>query len=208
MATASITLNPMLTTNAPGLFNVNSAGYTQGDAMDDPAVKFYLNAGVVAASATSPLWGGMPISESIPSAVSQPGTNILGNTLALATATANATGICVFNQAQAGLTSPSSTTPLFGAGMSANFYRFGSNARIPLRINPALISLDGGLISQQVSWDYTNNWITTFSVTAFPVKVLNISTSGNKTVGYNAGTGAANWYSVDPSGAYVALCLI
>ena len=39
---AQISLTPMATTNAYGLFNTNSAGFTQGDAVDDPAVKFYL----------------------------------------------------------------------------------------------------------------------------------------------------------------------
>lgn len=206
MTTASITLNPMVTTNAGGLFNVNTAGYTQGDAMDDPAVKFWLSAGVVSSAASSPIWGGMPIQELIPAAASQPGTNILGGTVSLATAEANVTGICVFNQAQAGLTSPSSNAPLYGPGMSANFYRLGSGARIPLRINPALISLDGSLITSQVSWDFTNNWITTYSATAFPVKILNISTTGNKFVSY--ASGSANWVSTDPNGAYLALCLI
>jgi len=36
----SVSISPMLTTNAAGLFNVNSQGYTQGDAQDDPAVNF------------------------------------------------------------------------------------------------------------------------------------------------------------------------
>ena len=49
----SIAFNPMLTTNAAGLFNTNSAGYTQGDALDDPAVKFFLSGGIVSSSAST-----------------------------------------------------------------------------------------------------------------------------------------------------------
>lgn len=200
----NITFNPATTTNAAGLFNVNSAGFTQGDAQDDPATKFRLTGGIVAATSPTPLYGGMLIQELLPAASSQPGANILGNQLLPATAAANTTGICVINKAYAGVTSPSSPVPLFGQGMSANFYRFGSLGRIPLRINPALVSLDGGLITQQVSWDYVNNWITTFSATAFPVKILTISTSGNKTVAYNSGTGAATYLTTE----YIALCEI
>jgi len=201
----SIAFNPMLTTNAQGLFNTNSAGFTQGDAQDDPAVKFFLAGGIVTSSASTPLWGGLPISEDIPAAATQPGTNTLGSTIALATNLANTTGISVFNQAYGGVTTPTSTAPQFAAGSSINYYRFNSGARIPLRINPALVSLDGGLITQQVSWDYTAQWITTYDGTnAFPVRILNISTTGNKTVSYNSGTGAVNWIYTEA----VAVCLI
>jgi len=201
----SIAFNPMLTTNAAGLFNTNSAGYTQGDAQDDPAVKFFLAGGIVTSSASTPLWGGLPISEDIPAAATQPGTNTLGSTIALATSLANTTGITVFNQAYGGIITPTSTCPQFAAGSSVNFYRFGSGARIPLRINPALVSLDGGLITQQVTWDYTAQWLTTYdSTNAFPVRILSISTSGNKTASYNSGTGALNWIYTEA----LAVCLI
>jgi len=91
--TAQISLQPMVTTNAAGLFNVNSAGFTQGDALDDPAVKFWLAGGVFSTAATVPLWGGVPIAETIPTAQQgfysgdyQPGTNTLGGTIVQATA--------------------------------------------------------------------------------------------------------------------------
>ena len=67
---AQISLNPMATTNALGLFSTNSNGFTQGDAQDDPAVKFALAGGVLSTSATTPLWGGVPIAETIPIAAS------------------------------------------------------------------------------------------------------------------------------------------
>ena len=65
---AQISLNPMATTNAAGLFSVNSNGFTQGDAQDDPAIKFQLVGGVLSTAATVPLWGGVPIAETIPTA--------------------------------------------------------------------------------------------------------------------------------------------
>ena len=91
--------------------------------------------------------------------------------------------------------------------MSVNFYRFGSGARIPLILDPGSLTIDGELVSTTVYFDYTNNWVTTTqpgTQAALPVKVLQVSTSGNKTVSYNSGTGAANWiYNQN-----VALCLI
>lgn len=201
-----IGLNPMQTTNAGGLFNVNSAGFTQGDAQDDPAVKFSLASGVLSSAATSPIWGGVPIQEFIPAATTQPGGNVLGSTLLQAGTLAVPTGISVYNQAFAGITTPQSTAPLFTPGMSVNFYRFGSGARIPMVLDPASIGIDGQLISTTVYYDYTNNWITTTAVTPapLPVKVLKVSTTGNKTVSYNGTNNTANWIY----NQYVALCLI
>jgi hypothetical protein len=202
---AQISLNPMQTTNAAGLFQTNSQGFTQGDAQDDPAVKFALCGGVLSTEAATPIWGGVPISELIPAAVTQPGTDLLGSTILQATEAADTTGICVFNQAFGGITTPQSNAPLFSPGMSVNYYRFGSGARIPLRIDPALVSLDGGLVTQQVEWDYTLNQIVAYSAgPAFPVKILRISTANNLAVSYDGMTGNANWVSDAP----LALCLI
>jgi hypothetical protein len=186
---AQISLNPMATTNAKGLFSTNSNGFTQGDALDDPAVKFALAGGTLSTSATVPLWGGIPIAESI-------ADSVLGNSVLQADGTTAPTGIAVFNQAFAGITTPQSTAPLYSPGMSVNFYRFGSGARIPLALNPASVTLDGDLISTTVYFDYTNNWVTTVqpgSQPALPVKVLKISTQNNKTVSYSSVTGNANW---------------
>ena len=47
---ANLSLNPMATTNALGSFGVQSDGYVQGIALDDPANRFNLAAGTVAAT--------------------------------------------------------------------------------------------------------------------------------------------------------------
>ena len=211
--TSQISLNPMATTNAAGLFNTNSAGYTQGDAQDDPAVRFALSGGVLSTAAVTPIWGGVPIEEIISSLQDgaspfsgnkQPGTDSLGSKILQAVDLATSTGICVFNQAFAGITTPQSTAPMYSPGMSVNFYRFGSGARIPLRINPAL-NLTGDIVNIQLSWDFVEGWLTTYdSTNAFPVKVLKVSTSGNKSVAYDGMTGNANWIYSEK----LALCLI
>jgi len=205
---AQISLTPMATTNAYGLFNTNSAGFTQGDAVDDPAVKFYLAGGVLSTSATTPIWGGIPIIENIPAAASQPGTDTLGSTIIQATGSATPTGICVFNQAYQGITTPQSTAPLYSPGMSVAFYRFGSNARIPLVCDSTILALDGSSVVETVYYNYSTNQLTATqpgTQAAFPVKILKVSPAGtNKSVSYNSGTGNANWVNTD----IVALCLI
>ena len=199
---AQISLNPMVTTNAAGLFNVNSAGFTQGDAQDDPAVKFQLAGGVLSTDATTPLWGGVPIAEIIPVAQQgvysgdyQPGTDTLGGTIIQSDEATAPTGIAVFNQAFQGITTPQSTAPLYSPGMSVNFYRFGSGARIPLPCDASVVALAGSSIVETVYWDTVNFRLTTTSTDNFavPCKILRISTSGNKIVSYDGMTGNANW---------------
>ena len=205
--TAQISLNPMATTNAANLFNVNSQGFTQGDAQDDPAVKFALAGGVLSTSATTPLWGGVPIIEQIPGAPSQPGTDTLGATVVQATTNAVPTGICVYNQAFGGITTPQSNAPLFSPGMSVNFYRFGSGARIPMACDSSVVALDGSSIVETVYYNYSTNLLTTTQPSgqeALPVKILRTSTTGNKLVSYSSGTGNANWTST----GNIALVLI
>ena len=189
---AQISLNPMATTNALGLFSTNSNGFTQGDAQDDPAVKFALAGGVLSTDATTPVWGGIPVQEFVPSSNS----NVLGSTLLQATTSAIPQAIVVFNQGFGGITTPSSTAPLYSPGMSVNYYRFGSGARIPLALDPASVTLEGDLISTTVYFNYTTNLLTVTQPSgqaALPVKVLKISTQNNKTVSYNGMTGNANW---------------
>lgn len=188
---ASINMNPILTTNAKGLFSTNSNGYTQGDAQDDPAVKFALCGGVYDAAATAPMFGGLPVDEFVPA-----GDSVLGSTIKAATDAATPTAFTVFNQAFAGLTTPQSNAPAFLPGMSVNYYRLGSGARIPVQLDPASITLEGELVSTTVYWDFTAGWLTTTqpgTQAALPVKVLRVSTVNNKTVSYDALTGYANW---------------
>jgi hypothetical protein len=202
---SNISINPMLTTNAKGLFNVNSTGFTQGDALDDPAVKFQLASGFIKSTETLPMWGGLPIFENIVLQTTTPSSGVLNGAIGRATTIANSTGICVFNQAFQGITTPQSTAPQYTSGMTVNFYRFGSLARIPMRLDPALVSLDGSLITTDVIYDFTNNWLTAWvSGAVFPVNILKISTTGNKTVSYDSTTGFANWVYNE----YVALVQI
>jgi len=62
----------------------------------------------------------------------------------------------VFNQDHAMVNSPQSPVPLAGSGMLVNFFRLGSGARIAVACDPSLVSLEGSVITSQVSWDFHN----------------------------------------------------
>ncbi|KGC14211.1 hypothetical protein DM48_368 [Burkholderia gladioli] len=146
---------PYATTNAAGSFSVQSAGYVQGVYQDEPAIRYSLASGTLSPNATGPIWGGMAISESIAPASNYDRT--LGGTIVPATAVSNITGFSVFNNAYSMVGSPSSPVPLAGnAGASVAFFRLGCGIRIPVAMDPSLVSLDGSLITTQVSWDFNN----------------------------------------------------
>jgi hypothetical protein len=150
----SVPLSPMLTTNAAGSFRLQTEGYVQGVAMDDPAVRFFLASGTLGPAETLPMWGGVLISETVGGNLANSYTNTNGRIITRAATLAVATGFSVFNQSHAWISSPQSEVPVALNNMSVGFYRFGSGARIPVAIDPSLVSLEGGLITQQVSWDY------------------------------------------------------
>ena len=51
-----IAINPVVTTNAPGSFNISSEGYIQGTALNDPAIRNELAGGVLDIAASGPIW--------------------------------------------------------------------------------------------------------------------------------------------------------
>ncbi|HGW8507406.1 TPA: hypothetical protein ACNRPQ_005677 [Raoultella ornithinolytica] len=162
---ANLSLNPMATTNAAGSFGVQSDGFIQGVALDDPANRFNLASGTVAASETKPLWGGLPVAELLPGNQSSP----RGSTIRRAVSVAELEGFTVFNQAHNGLTSPQSPVPLYASGMSVSFYRIGSNMRVPLKASAQVVSLGttGASVKTALAWDFVNNQITTAAAAGF-----------------------------------------
>lgn len=170
--TTTVSFNPMATTTAAGLFGTSSDGYTQGVAMDDPASRYWLSGGYLAATETLPMWGGVAISESLSPASSN---GHLGNSITRASLVGNITGFSVFNQSHNGINWPQSQVPTIQSGMSLNFYRFGSNARIPVACDPGLVGIDGGLITQQVSWDFNNQRLQAYVPSAATVSVTSMT---------------------------------
>lgn len=197
---ANLSLNPMATTNAAGSFGVQSDGFIQGVALDDPANRFNLASGTVAATETKPLWGGLPVAELLPGVNSSP----RGSTIRRAASLAELEGFTVFNQAHNGLTTPQSPVPLYASGMSVSFYRLGSNMRVPLKASTQVVALGtaGASVKTPLAWDFVNNQVTTAAAAAFAG--ANIATTA---VTYSNGVATATTASAHglTAGQYVKI---
>lgn len=206
----SIQFNPLPQTSAAGMFTIESDGYIAGTAMPDPATRFALAGGILASTETLPMFGGVAIGENIPTERSTaPATPTrpdvaLGGSIIRAAAEAGHTGFSVFDQNYSAINTPQSPCPSVGPGGLVNFYRFGSGARVCLPITASLVTLEGTLITSQVSWDYTNQIIIAFATTALPVKILNIKSTNCMIPVYSSATGFVTW---NYNGA-VALCVL
>lgn len=171
--------NPMQVTNASGFFGVQSDGFTQGVAHDDPAVRYQLAGGFLASSETLPMWGGVGITESLNASGSN---GHYGNSITRATTTAGITGFSVFNQGHNWINSPENQVPIAGVGQSVNFYRLGSLARIPLAADPSLVaSLYSDPITQQVTWDINNQRLVAYDSGTSTVSVSSLTASWSST---------------------------
>ena len=184
----SITFNPMLTTSASNNFATGTEGWTQGDFQADPTARNWLIAARVPSSATTPLWPGMPITEtSVVTGI----TSSADVAITAATTEAAITGFTVINQAYGGITVPGDNVPLFYAGQTISCIRLGSNARIVVPVDAAAISaLSNVAINTPVYWDFATNALTNSGSTALPVKLLGLD-SNSKVFTY--ASGAATW---------------
>jgi len=169
----SLSFNPTQTTNARGSFGTGWTGLIQGTALDSPSVRGALAGGVLATTETLPMWGGVGISEAVPSSpMTAAGT--FGGSIrraALLTGTVALTGFSVFDQNHSAINTPQSPVPLVGIGATMNLYRLGSGARIAVAADPVLASLGGGVINAQVSWDFAQQRLVPF-VAAYAANVI------------------------------------
>lgn len=194
MAAPAIQLNPNITTQATGTFGVQWNGLCQGTAYPDPSTRFNLSAGILSNSETLPMWGGVGIYEDVPPAVSSVGLSGqlstqegIGGAVGRATGLTGSkalTGFSVFDQAYGMINTPQSPVPTIGSYGQVMLYRLGSGARLVVAMAPSLVSLEGGLITAQVSWDYTNQELVPYTAAyvANPITGATwASTSGGQT---------------------------
>lgn len=190
----AISFNPQQTTSPSNTFLQNTEGYVQGTTFDDTSSRMWLLSGTVASTVTQPVWGGMVVTEEVPTV----NNNSLGSSLVLASAAGNVTGMTVFDQSHNMIIVPGNTVQQALAGMTINYYRFGSNARIAVSVLSSLVaSLEGGAINQALYWDPALFQLTasgTSGAFALPstTKILSFN-SNSKIVSYNSGTGALTW---------------
>lgn len=181
---SSVSINPMATTNAAGLFSVTTDGMVQGAIMDDPVARFALATGFVDPAETLPMWPGIAISESIPAGSSLAnGTpdRAYGPPLKRATTvtpgTGGITGFTCLNQMHAGIVTPQNKVPSLGSYMTSPFFRLGSGARMALACDPSLQSVLGGSTKQQVSWDFNNQIITAYDASTPTYSLTSITSN-------------------------------
>lgn len=179
MAATSLPYQPYTTSNASGSFNVQSKGYIQGQALPDPAIRNELAGATLAPAEVLPMWGGVGIYENVGGGANSPrgetGSIVGRATSITAGAALSLTGFSVFDQNHAMVNSPQSPVPMIGAYGQVNLYRLGSGARIAVACAPALVSLQGGLIGSQVSWDFGAQQLVQYNA-AYPANVITAAT--------------------------------
>lgn len=166
MTVAATVFNPFITTNAAGSFNITSAGFWQGMSPDEPALRYVLRGGVLAASETLPMWGGVGISVAVPGLspgpVSSLGGNITRATTLTKTVATGLNGFSVFDQDYAMVNNPQSPVPMAGTYGQVNYYLLGSGKTICVKCSPNLVNFEGQIITSQVSWDFVNQQLEPF----------------------------------------------
>ena len=155
--------SPYNTSSVYGSFSPYTDGVIQGTAYADAAASNYLASGVIAAGQL-PLYGGIPVSNSVNLSPFSANRNGL---LTRATSAAGVTGIAVFDQAHQGVIRPGvSDVPLYYPGMDINYYRMGSNARIIVKASADLAALGDEAITSQVSWDFATGTLQPYTAGA------------------------------------------
>lgn len=193
----SITLNPYSVSTPQNSFLLQTQGYYSGVALDDPSSRNWLMGGYVDPAETVVLWGGVPIQERIN--VTGAGSEGVGPAIARSTSQATVTGFSVFDQAGSMVITPTNKVPVSAIRNYTAFYRAGTNARIVLACDPALVaSIASGspdINSQSLYWDVTNyrlTLVTTGGNFALPTSIKLLSTNTNsQVVTYSAST--ASW---------------
>jgi hypothetical protein len=179
----TISFTPYAVSTPQNSFLLETQGYYQGTALDDPSSRMWLMGGNLDAAETLTMWGGVPIQERI----NIMGANAegVGPAVARSTSQANTTGISVFDQAGSMVITPSSRVPQAAIRNYVSFYRSGSNARIVMAVDPALVAAltsTTDINAEALYWDVTNyrvTLVTTGGNFALPtsMKLLSVQTN-------------------------------
>jgi hypothetical protein len=187
---ANISYNPYITTVGQGLFQVQSKGYVQGDAMPDPMTRNARRTAQLDINETIPMWGGVGIYEHVPGgAVASTPNQALGPIVGRANGLTGAKGLqgfSSFDGAYASVVSVQSTVPMIGSFGQVMTYALGSRARIAVACDPSLTSLSTGSIAAQVAWDFVNQLLVPFTGTLTITSGTYVSGTGLTTLTMSA----------------------
>ena len=189
----SVSINPYSTNQPQNTFLAQTQGLVQGCAYDDPSARMELAGGVLASTETLVMWGGVPLTELVN--VTGSGAEGIGPSLKRSTTQANTTGWSVYNQAGSMIITPGTTAPVSGTGSYVAFFRYGSNIRIAVQVDPALVAAlvasNVAINAEALYWDVTNFRVTlttTGGNFALPTTTRLLSVNTNSQV---VSTGAA-----------------
>lgn len=201
---ATIPFNYMPTVGAAGAFTIATDGVVQGTQYDDPETRWSLRSGILDTGETLPMWGGVLVYENVPNLASGNPDEHLGlvvgrATTLTATSSKGASGFSLFNQAHHMPITPQSPVPLAASGMSVHYQRLGTGARIAVRADPALVSLEGGVTGQQVSWDFNNQVLQPYDASTATITITGATWAS--TNGGQITATVANWTGAFQPGA-------
>jgi hypothetical protein len=190
---ATVSFQPYVTTTSTLSFQLQTDGFTQGFFQDSPVTRYALEGGVVSAAQVTPIWGGLPLSLSIPGPGLLGSSSGTGAVATVATTAATIDAWCVLNQAAAGVITTNSTSPLYTSGSSLNFGRVGCGMLLALPVNPSAVNtLALAASNTPLYWDFTNNRIDIAGVGALGLQFYAVNTN-SKTISYNSTTGFCTW---------------
>ena len=199
----TVSLNPFGTNQPQDSFLLQTQGYVQGAPYDDTVSRMWLAGGMLASTETVVMWGGVPVTETINVAGS--GSDGLGPVLKRSTTQANTTAWSTNLQANSMVVTSGNNVPVAAVGNYVAFFRYGSQQRLAVAVDPALVTAITGagdaINSQALYWDVTNYRVTlttTGGNFALPTatRLLSVNTN-SKIVSYNSGTGAVTWTTGD-----------
>lgn len=206
----SVSINPYATNQPQNTFLLQTQGYVQGTAYDDPTARMELAGGVLASTETLVMWGGVPINELVNVAGS--GSDGLGPVVKRSTSQATVTGWSVYNQASSMVIVPGQSAPVTGTGSYVAFFRSGSNIRIAVPVDAALAAtLAGGGLSitgNALFWSVSNfnvTLVTTGGNFALPTSTRLLSVNTNSKI---ITTGAAGIAPIAWGSGAAAIILI
>ena len=184
---STLAFNPYGTSQPQDSFLLQTQGLMQGLVYDDPASRLWLMGGLLGTADSIPMWGGVPVNEMINVANAQ--ADGLGPVVNRSTTQATITGFSVFNQASSMVINTGNTVPLAASGNYVSFFRLGTNVRLAVACDPAIVtalnSSDGSITSQALYWDVTNYRITlatTGSNFALPTSIRLLSVNTNSKI--------------------------
>jgi hypothetical protein len=201
----NLTIDPQATNGFGALSYPTSDGLIQGDVQVNQYTSAGLEAGVVAANATYPLYAGLPVSLGIQVL----GTDRKGVTVRKSIVGNVAAGIQGWTVSQGsgvmGFSSFTSQPALFPQGGSINFYPSGSKGRLAVRINNTLAAAlaNTDFITTPVMWDWTNDELVEWTsgtdavnLQLTSIRVIAVAPydiSHNLSIAYNTGTGVGTY---------------